>query len=73
MRSGMPPYRNHFRRSRDAPEVNRDYPHCTSKSREVNRLAKLDAVAVRFDWEERFLHPPGGGIIQTFCSPVSLM
>jgi len=30
MHSGMPLYRNHFRRSRDAPEVNRDLLYSTS-------------------------------------------
>jgi hypothetical protein len=42
MRSGMPLYRNHFRRSRDAPEVDRDQLHFNIHSREVNRTY-LDA------------------------------
>lgn len=37
----MPLYRNHSRRSRDAPEVNRDQLNSTSRDREVNRAYTL--------------------------------
>ena len=70
MRSGMPLYRNHFRRSRDAPEVLCDLLH--SNSREANRQ-DIDAGDEARDSNVRFLHPVGGEIIQTFCSPVSLI
>src|SRR5271157_567151 len=46
MHSGMPLYRNHFRRSRDAPEVNRDQLHSSTWGREVNRWY-IDAVTRR--------------------------
>ena len=42
----MPLYRNHFRRSLDAPEVNRDQLHSSTWGREVNRWY-IDAVTRR--------------------------
>ena len=54
MHSGMPLYRNHFRRSRDAPGVNRDQLHSSTWDREVNPcyiLLYMDAVARRADSE----------------------
>ncbi len=71
MHSGMPLYRNHFRRSRDAPEANRDQLHSSTWGREVNRCY-IDAVARRAD-SCRIVHPPASGIIQVFYAPVSLI
>jgi bacillithiol synthase len=65
----MPLYRNHFRRSRDAPEVVYDLLHSTSS--EVN-LQNIDAADKVRDSAARFVHPTSGEIIQTFCLPVSL-
>ena len=70
MRSGMPLYRNHFRRSRDAPEVLYDLLH--SNSKEVNRQ-HIDAGDGVHDSTVRIVHPTGREIIQTFCLPVSLI
>src|ERR1039457_4900176 len=70
MRSGMPLYRNHFRRSRDAPEVLNDLLH--SNSKEVNRQ-HIDAGDGLRDSAGRILHPTGREIIQTFYPPVSLI
>ncbi len=64
----MPLYRNHFRRSRDAPGVNRDLLHSTSKGREVNRT-HIDVGRAADDSWDGFLHPTLSGIIQTFCNP----
>src|ERR1700759_49576 len=44
MHSGMPLYRNHFRRSRDAPISDNDQLNSTSDGREVNR-SHIDAVS----------------------------
>ena len=66
----MPLYRNHFRRSRDAPEVNRDLFH--SNSSEVNRQ-HIDAGDAVSDSAGRILHPLGREVIQTFWLPVSLI
>jgi len=70
MHSGMPLYRNHFRRSRDAPEVNRDL--FTLPASEVNRQ-HIDAGDAVGDSARRILHPLGREVIQTFWLPVSLI
>ena len=71
MHSGMPLYRNHFRRSRDAPEVKRDQLHSTSQGREVNR-SHIDAGGEQIlsTPNSNFLHPTCTGITQTFCAVV---
>ena len=66
----MPLYRNHFRRSRDAPEVLNDLLH--SNSKQVNRQ-HIDAGDGLRDSAARIVHPVDREIIQTFCLPVSLI
>jgi hypothetical protein len=68
----MPLYRNHSRRSRDAPVVMRDQLNSNSQVREVNRTS-LDAKRCIPDSDVAFLHPERGPNIQTFCLPVSLI
>ena len=68
----MPLYRNHFRRSRDAPGCDNDQPNSTSQGREVNRT-DIDAGYLVPDASASFLHPKRTPHIQTFCLPVSLI